>query len=135
LPVATTHLAIDPRLCGEPVELSPGAATVAWTAPPETAADETGLVHGGFLFGVADYAAMLAVNEPTVVLGSAEARFERPVRVGEPLLARAAVAESAGRKRIVTVAVARGEETVFSGRFTCLVPDRHVLAVQREVRP
>jgi hypothetical protein len=27
-----THLAIDRRLCGEPVELAVGEATVAWTA-------------------------------------------------------------------------------------------------------
>ena len=129
---ATTHLAIDRRLCGEPVALAPGEATVAWTAPPEAAADAAGLVHGGFVFGVADHAAMLAVNEPTVVLGSAEVRFSRPVVVGEALLARARVEEASGqtsgRRRIVAVTVSRGEEAVFSGRFIALVPDRHVLA-------
>lgn len=125
---ATTHTAIDRRLCGEPVALAPGEATVAWTAPPESAADAAGLVHGGFVFGVADYAAMLAVNEPTVVLGSAEVRFSRPVVVGEALVARARVEETSGRKRSVAVTVSRGEEAVFSGRFTALVPDRHVLA-------
>lgn len=31
------------------------------------AADEYRLVHGGFIFGLADYAVMLAINEPTVV--------------------------------------------------------------------
>ncbi len=125
-----THLAIDHRLCGEPVELSPGGATVAWTATADAAADASGLVHGGFVFGVADYAAMLAVNLETVVLGSAEVRFTRPVVVGERLLARAQVEDAAGRKRIVAVSVMRGEETVFTGRFTCLVPDRHVLAAE-----
>ena len=135
---ATTHLAIDRRLCGEPVALAPGEATVAWTAPPESAADAAGLVHGGFVFGVADHAAMLAVNEPTVVLGSAEVRFSRPVSVGEALLARARIEETpgqtSGRKRIVAVTVSRGEEAVFSGRFTALVPDRHVLAGSQETR-
>ncbi len=126
---AETHLAIDHRLCGEPVELSPGAATVVWTATTDAAADASGLVHGGFVFGVADYAAMLAVNLETVVLGSAEVRFTRPVVVGERLLARAQVEETSGRKRIVAVSVTRGEETVLSGRFTCLVPDRHVLLI------
>jgi acyl-coenzyme A thioesterase PaaI-like protein len=123
-----THPEIDRRLCGEPVELGEGAATVAWTAVPEAAADASGLVHGGFVFGVADYAAMLAVNLPTVVLGSAEVRFTKPVAVGERLLARARVEETSGRKRIVAVEVLRGEEAVFTGRFTCLVPDRHVLS-------
>jgi acyl-coenzyme A thioesterase PaaI-like protein len=128
---AETHLAIDRRLCGEPVELSSGAATVAWTATADSAADASGLVHGGFVFGVADHAAMLAVNLETVVLGSAEVRFSRPVTVGERLLARARVEEVSGRKRIVAVEVLRGEEIVLAGRFTCLVPDRHVLELSR----
>jgi acyl-coenzyme A thioesterase PaaI-like protein len=75
---------------------------------------------------------MLAVNLPAVVLGSAEVRFNRPVAVGELLLARARVEEAVGRKRIVAVEVLRGEAAVFSGRFTCLIPDRHVLAIARE---
>ncbi|HSF38746.1 MAG TPA: hotdog domain-containing protein, partial [Thermoanaerobaculia bacterium] len=78
-----THLAIDRRLVGEPVELGPGTASVALVTVPEMAADERGLVHGGFVFGLADYAAMLAVNHPNVVLGSAETRFLKPVTVGE----------------------------------------------------
>jgi len=40
---------------------------------------------------------MLAVNAPTVVLGSAEVRFVKPVVVGERLLARARVEETVGR--------------------------------------
>jgi acyl-coenzyme A thioesterase PaaI-like protein len=43
------------------------------------AADQRGLVHGGFTFGLADYAAMVAVNDPNVVLGAAEVRFLAPV--------------------------------------------------------
>jgi acyl-coenzyme A thioesterase PaaI-like protein len=62
------------------------------------AADDRGLVHGGFVFGLADHAAMLAVNDPFVVLGSAEVRFLRPVVVGERLVAEARVGEVAGRK-------------------------------------
>jgi len=104
---------------------------VALLTTPEMAADEAGLVHGGFVFGLADHAAMLAVNLPTVVLGSAEVRFHRPVAVGERLTAEARLEETAGRKRLVAVEVLRAGEAVFSGRFTCLVPERHVL----ETRP
>jgi acyl-coenzyme A thioesterase PaaI-like protein len=114
------------------VRLGPGEATVVWTAVPEAAADGAGLIHGGFVFGVADYAAMLAVNAPTVVLGSAEVRFSRPVTVGQALLARARIEETSGIKRIVAVEVLAGETVVFSGRFTCLVPARHVLATLEE---
>jgi acyl-coenzyme A thioesterase PaaI-like protein len=123
-----THLAIDARLCGEPLEIGDGSARVALTARPEMAVDAAGLVHGGFVFGLADYAAMLAVNEPNVVLGSAEVRFLAPVAVGERLLAAArVVAGGGGRKRRVSVEVRRGETAVLAGDFTCFALDRQVL--------
>ena len=54
-----THLALSPRLCGEARELGAGTARVEWTATDETRADDRGLVHGGFVFGVADHAAIM----------------------------------------------------------------------------
>jgi acyl-coenzyme A thioesterase PaaI-like protein len=126
-PTPRTHLAIDRRLCGEPLDLGEGSAAVSFTALSEMAADDRGLVHGGFVFGLADYAAMLAVGDPHVVLGNAEVRFLKPVVVGERLVARAVVEETDGRKRRVRVDVLRGEEPVMSGSFLCFILDRHVL--------
>ncbi len=126
-PEPRTHLRIDPGLCGAPLALAPGRATVRLTLTPAMAADDRGLVHGGFVFGLADYAAMLAINEPLVVLGAAEVRFLAPATVGETVTAEAVEEEGSGRKRMVAVTVRRGDTTVLAGRFTCLVPARHVL--------
>ena len=112
-----THPAIDRRLCGEPLELGAGTARVALTAVPEMAADARGLVHGGFVFGLADYAAMLAVNHPHVVLAGADVRFLKPVVVGERLVAEARVDEGDGLKSRVRVEVLRDGESVMSGDF------------------
>ncbi|HYO14167.1 MAG TPA: PaaI family thioesterase [Thermoanaerobaculia bacterium] len=122
-----THLAIDRRLVGEPLEIGEGTATVALVTIPEMAADDHGLVHGGFVFGLADYAAMLAVNHSHVVLGGAETRFLQPVTVGERLLARARVEETNGRKSRVAVEVLREGVLVMTGTLTCFTLDRHVL--------
>ena len=46
----------------------------------------------------ADYAAMLAVNDPFVVLGAAQTRFLAPVAVGERVIARAFREQHEGRK-------------------------------------
>lgn len=126
-----THPAIDRRLCGEPIELREGTARVAFTAVPEMAADERGLVHGGFVFGLADYAAMLAVNHPNVVLSGAEVRFLKPVTVGESLVAEARIEEGDGRKSRVKVEVLRDGEAVMSGEFRCVTLARHVLGEVR----
>ena len=108
-------------------ELREGFARVELQPDPQTRADESGLVHGGFLFGMADYAAMLAVNHPNVVLGSAQVRFLKPVRVGEALKAEATLLDQEGNKKIVTVDVSRGQETVLTGEFICFTPAQHVL--------
>jgi uncharacterized protein (TIGR00369 family) len=123
----STHLAIDRRLVGEPLELGDGTARAALTLLPEMAADDRGLVHGGFAFGLADYAAMLAVNHPLVVLASSSMNFLVPTRVGERLVAEARVIEETGRRRRVGVEVRREDEVVASGEFLAVVPDRHVL--------
>lgn len=124
---ARTHLAIHPQWVGQAEELQPGRATARLITRREMCADERGLVHGSFAFGLADYAAMLAVNDPNVVLGSADVRFLAPVTEGETLLARAQVDSESGRKRIVSCTVHAGEREVLKGTLTCFVLDRHVL--------
>lgn len=123
----TTHLKIDTALCGTLAQLEEGRSIVTLTTTPEMGSDIQNLVHGGFVFGMADYAAMCAVNDPYVVLGSAETRFLKPVTVGEKLTAEAGVEETKGKKRVVKVSVRREEEVVFEGLFTCFVLASHVL--------
>jgi uncharacterized protein (TIGR00369 family) len=133
-----THRLTSERLVGRPLRIEPGRAEVELLTTEEMAVDEHGLVHGGFTFGLADYAAMLAVNEPTVVLGKAEVKFLKPVRAGETLRAKAEVIEESGggvgdgtsprRKKVVKAEVfnERGEK-VFEGTFHCYVLEKHVL--------
>jgi len=122
-----THGAIRPDWVGEALASGAGTARVRLSTRSEMAADERGLVHGGFVFGLADYAAMLAVNEPTVVLASAECRFLAPVLVGDELVAEAERISLEGKKQMVRVGVRRGEAAVFEGTFLCVVPAVHVL--------
>lgn len=122
-----THQSIDAALCGSAVELEPGRSRVRLVTTGCMKADDSGLVHGGFVFGLADYAAMLAVNQPTVVLGAAECRFLKPVRAGQELEAVAVLEPVLDRRHFVSVDVLLDGESVFTGRFTCFVPAKHVL--------
>ena len=123
----TTHLLTNTRLVGSLVRLGPGESTVRLAPTSDMEVDVRGLVHGGFIFGLADYAAMLAVNDPNVVLGAAETRFLAPVTRGVTLVAHARLTSSIGRKRAVEVRVERGSVCVMTGKFTCFVLDAHVL--------
>jgi uncharacterized protein (TIGR00369 family) len=116
-----THQLIDADLCGRPVRLEDGFSLVSLLTTPRMSVDALGLVHGGFIFGLADYAAMIAVNHSHVVLGAADVKFIKPVRVGETILAEARQTRAEGKKRFVSVQIMRDEEKVFEGAFVCFV--------------
>ncbi len=125
-----THRRIDQSLCGTLVELSEGYAKVELEATKQMAVDEMGLVHGGFTFAAADFAAMAAVNDPNVVLVSSECRFLSPVKVGDRVVFEAREQYKESRKRKIKV-IGRFEDIkVFEGDFMAVVLERHVLKLK-----
>ena len=122
-----THRQINQALCGRPLEVGDGSSRVELKTTPDMAADDSGLVHGGFIFSLADYAAMIAVNHPNVVLGAADVKFLKPVQVGETVMAHARIEEIQGKKHWVAVSVENGGDTLFQGMLTCFVLNQHVL--------
>lgn len=122
-----THNKINNELCGTPVLVEENKSIIELTTLENMTADDSGLVHGGFIFGLADYAAMLAVNHPNVVLGSSDVKFLKPVRVNEKVEAEATIEKTEGKKRVVFVTVTREGDAVFQGHFTCFVLPKHVL--------
>jgi uncharacterized protein (TIGR00369 family) len=97
-----THEKIDKKLCGTPIELKDDYSLVELATSYSMAVDKSGLIHGGFIFGLADHAAMIAVNHPNVVLGSADVMFLKPVGAGEKLIAEAKVSSKDRKKRFVS---------------------------------
>ena len=122
-----THQKINEKYSGTPLELKENYAKVKLTMTSEMILDDTRLIHGGFIFSLADYAAMLAINKPTVVLGGANCRFLVPIKEGDELVAEAMLANVDGKKLIVDVNIKRGAEVVFIGEFYCFAPEKHVL--------
>ena len=124
-----THLIASEKFVGKIISLEEGISKVTLKITPEMVVDEFGLAHGSFVFGLADYAAMLAINEPTVVLGKAEVKFIKPVILNEEVTAEAKITESNGKKIIVNVMVSnKMNESVFEGDFVCFVLDKHILS-------
>ncbi|MBN2823797.1 MAG: thioesterase [Campylobacterales bacterium] len=123
-----THLEIDNSLCGKVTKLESGYAEVLLYTTQQMAADSMGLVHGGFIFGAADYAAMSAVNDPNVVLGAASSKFIAPVKAGEAVVCKASLESHKGKKHEVKVEAFVLEQKVFEGSFSAFVLDKHVLA-------
>ena len=122
-----THLKIDERLSGRVTALREGYARVVLHTSEMMTADAEGLIHGGFLFSAADYAAMAAVNDPHVVLGSSEVQFLAPVAKGQSVDFEATVTEERGKKRVVSVVGMCEGRRVFEGVFMTFVLEGHVL--------
>ncbi len=123
-----THLLTSKNLVGKTLSIKKGFAEVLLSPLPEMTVDEYGLLHGGFIFGLADYAAMLAVNEPNVVLGKADVKFLKPAITSENILARAKLIKIEKNKHLVDVDVYNEQnEKIFNGSFVCYVTIKHVL--------
>jgi hypothetical protein len=70
---------------------------------------------------------LVAVNDPFVVLGSADVRFIAPVRVGDEVVATAVTVLQKGKKRVLEVSATAGGTEVMKGTMTAFVLDQHVL--------
>lgn len=122
-----THERINRDLCGDIIKLEQGYVETRLTTSPEMVADEVGLIHGGFIFSAADFAAMAAVNERNVVLVGSETQFLSPVKLHDEVNIVARVRHKEGRKRNVHVEGHVLDIKVFEGEFKTVVTERHVL--------
>ena len=123
-----THLLASEKLIGSVVSIGNDCATVKLTITEEMIVDTYNLSHGSFVFGLADYAAMVAINKPTVVLGKATSKFLKPVALNDEVTAVATITETSGKKISVSVVVTNQKnELVFEGEFICFVLEKHIL--------
>ncbi len=125
-----THERVNHDLNGEIVKLELGKVKLKLETIAEMVADEAGLIHGGFIFSAADYAAMVAVNEKNVVLVASDCQFLSPVKYGDVVNFTAKVRHKEGRKRNVHVVAHVLDIKVFEGEFKTVVTERHVLKLK-----
>ncbi len=125
-----THTKIKKYLSGDIVTLKENYAQVKLSCTKEMAVDEMGLIHGGFTFSAADFAAMAAVNEPYVVLIGAVSKFLAPVKVGDIIIFEAYAKFEDARKREIDVVGSINDIKVFEGRFDAVILPEHVLKLK-----
>lgn len=128
--VIDTHRRINEDICGEVIVLERGYVELRLTTTPEMVADDEGLIHGGFIFSAADYAAMLAVNEPNVVLVGSNCQFLSPVKFHDEVNFIAKVRHKEGKKRNVNVMGYVLDIKVFEGEFKTVITDSHILKLK-----
>ncbi len=125
-----THDRINQELCGEIEKLESGYVNLKLVTTHDMIADSMGLIHGGFIFSAADFAAMAAVNERNVVLVASDCQFLSPVKFGDIVYFIAKVRHKEGRKRNIHVTGHVLDIKVFEGEFKTVVTERHVLKLK-----
>lgn len=125
-----THELIDQSLSGVLEELQDGYAKVKLSTRDDMAVDKKGLVHTGFIFASANFAAVAAINKPNVVLAVSKCNFLAPLKVDDEVIFEANVIHNTTRKRDVMVIGTMNSIKVFEGEFSVVVLDRHVLSLQ-----
>ena len=125
-----THDRVNQDLSGEIIKLEKGYVELRLTTTSDMLADDIGLIHGGFIFSAADYAAMAAVNERNVVLVGSDCQFLSPVKFHDEVNIIARLRHKEGRKRNVHVEGFVLDIKVFEGIFKTVVTERHVLKLK-----
>ena len=128
--LVNTHKKINENLVGDIIKLENGYVELILITTEDMVADSLGLIHGGFIFGAADYAAMLAVNEPNVVLVASDCQFLSPVELHDEVNFIAKLRNKEGRKRNVHVTAFVLNIKVFEGEFKTVITDKHVLKLK-----
>jgi acyl-CoA thioesterase len=128
--VLNTAPKINQAFSGAVEEIKEGYAKTRFMCTDEMVVDRKGLVHTGFIFSAANYAAMVAVNEPTAVLAVAKTNFLAPIKVHDEVIFEASTPHKHSRKRLVTVVGWYHEIKFFEGEFSLVVLEHHPLALK-----
>ncbi len=121
-----THNKIRSSLCGTIITLDQGYAKTTLRTTKEMVVDDLGLIHSGFIFGAADFAAVASVNEENVVIIGSRVKFLAPVKLNDLVTYIAEAKFEDSRKREIKVIAHINDIKIFEGIFHAVVLEQHI---------
>jgi acyl-CoA thioesterase len=125
-----THTELDPNQVGHVDHLNPDESRITLTTSRSMHADMENLVHSGYIGSSAEYAALIAVNEPNAMIYSVSSQYFACARVGDDVSYKATVKHSEGRKRDVTVVGKIESIKVYEAHIVVIIPEYHPLKIK-----
>lgn len=122
-----THSKIRSTLVGNLTELKKGFSKVVLQTTQEMIVDDFGLIHNGFIFGSAEYAAVASINEENVVVIGCRSKFFAPAKLGDIIEFEAKGRFEEARKREIKVVGKINEIKVFEGVYQAILLEKHIL--------
>ncbi len=121
-----THDKIRTNLCGTIIKLDSGYSKTTLQTTKEMVLDDLGLIHSGFIYGAADYAAAVAVNEPNIIIIGSRSSFLAPAKLDDLIEYEAKAKFEDSRKREIKVTAHINEIKVYEGIFHAVVLEKHI---------
>lgn len=121
-----THDKIRTNLCGTIIKLDNGYSKTTLQTTKEMVLDDLGLIHSGFIFGAADYAAAVAVNEANVVVIGSRSSFLAPAKLNDLIEFEAKAKFEDSRKREIKVVAKINDIRIYEGTFHAVVLEQHI---------
>ncbi|CAD7286687.1 PaaI family thioesterase [Campylobacter suis] len=127
-----TSTEIKLSLSGVVTELEKNHSKTRLFTTAEMVCDTEGLIHSGFIFSAANYAALTSINLQNCVTINARINFFAPAKLGDVIDFEATAYFDESRKRDVRVIGRIREMKVFEGTFQLVTLDEHIFTAQQK---
>lgn len=117
---------LKPDLCGSIIKMSEEEVLVKFTPSEQMIGDQNNLIHSGFIFNAANYAAMCLVNQAHSLTIGAEVQFLAPIELEQEMLFLATIKYTNDRKYKVLVKGTLLDIKIFEGVFHISVFDKEL---------
>ena len=125
-------ISINSTLCGGIINMKPNYAKTALVTSDEMVFDDEKLIHGGFIFGAAEWAAHVAINTQYSVTISDKVNLYAPAKVGDLIEFEAQAYFEESKKREIKVVGTIKDIKVFEGTYQVVILEEHIFKLQQK---
>lgn len=125
-----THTELDVNYAGYIDAMKEDESFTTLSTSRMMQADSEHLTHSGFVGSAAEYAALIAVNEPNGMIYSVNSQYFACARIGDDIKYHATVKHSEGRKRDVIVIGKIEAIKIYEAHIIVVIPEYHPLKIK-----
>lgn len=118
--------ALKSELCGSILKMTYEEVITKFVPTKQMISDESNLIHSGFIFNAANYAAMCLVNQPHAITIGAEVEFLAPVEFEQEMMFLATIKQSNAKKFEISVKGTLLDIKIFEAVFHIAVFDKQL---------
>lgn len=121
---------MSPNVVGELIEFYRNKAITRFVPMEKMAMDESGMIHAGFVFNAASFAAMAALNRKNSVLIASDVKFLAPIELGHEVIFKAEAIQNDTKKCEIKVEGFLLDIKIFDSLFHIAVFDKKIFKLR-----